>query len=131
MNYILFIGAALGFLSVIMGTFADHVLRLNMTADNLRIIFTALRYNQIYAVVVVAIGMYVSTSMPIKKLRLLMITAWLFIFGIIFFSLSIYIAVLFNFHFIKQIAPLGGVSLMIAWLMLCYISFLQPYDFKK
>ena len=53
---ILVMGSLLGFFSVAFGAFSEHVLRLGVSEEQFRFLGTALRYNQVNAVVVVAIG---------------------------------------------------------------------------
>ena len=54
---ILSIGAILGFISVMFGVFAEHGLKANISDEHFRFLMTAIRYNQIHAVMISSIGL--------------------------------------------------------------------------
>ena len=55
---ILLIGAMLGFVSVAFGAFSEHGLRETITSEQFRFLMTAVRYNQVHAVIVVALQLF-------------------------------------------------------------------------
>ena len=117
---VLVIGAFLGFISVAFGAFAEHGLRENVTDENFRFILTAVKYNQINAVVIISIGLALLGSNKLGNIAALRWSGVLFIIGTILFSFSIYLAVYFNIPSLTKITPVGGTTIMAAWLLLLW-----------
>lgn len=115
---LLIVGALLGFISVAFGAFAEHGLREHVTDEQFRFLMTAVRYNQINAVVIVSIGLAVLTGSKLGKSAVLKWSGVLFIMGTVLFSFSIYLSVSFKNPSLLNFAPLGGITLMVAWLLL-------------
>ena len=115
---ILVLGALLGFVAVAFGAFAEHGLRENITAEHFRFLMTAVRYNQIHAVVIVALGLAVQNGGGIAKLAIFRWSGVVFILGTVLFSFSIYISVSFGWPRLLLVTPVGGMGLMLAWIML-------------
>ena len=115
---ILLAGALLGFVSVAFGAFAEHGLRENITSEHFRFLMTAVRYNQVHAVVIIAIGFFLHSQPTLIKGYLLKWVGSLFIIGTALFSFSIYSAILFDLSKLLNITPVGGVTIMISWLCL-------------
>ncbi|MED7787728.1 DUF423 domain-containing protein [Francisella sp. 19X1-34] len=112
------IGAILGFISVAFGAYAEHGLKTQISAEHFDFIMTALRYNQIYAIVISGIGIALLSSKQLGQSVLLKLSSFLFIIGTLLFSFSIYISIVFNLPSILKLAPIGGTTLMIAWVVL-------------
>jgi len=115
---IIICGALLGFIAVVFGAYAEHGLRQVITDEHFRFLMTAVRYNQIYAVVIAAIGLVLHNGGKLAKLRALKWSGLLFIIGTVLFSFSIYLLVLFDLPSLVRIAPIGGTTIMAAWLVL-------------
>lgn len=117
-------GSALGFISVAIGAYARHNLNPYLNAKQLTALTTAIKYNQLYALLIVAIGLAIIASAKLANSKLLKISGYLFVTGTVMFSFSIYVSV-----WLRQtptqdaiIAPLGGATLLLAWLMLLISS---------
>ena len=115
---ILIWGALLGFIAVAFGAYAEHGLREAVTDEHFRFLMTAVRYNQIHAVVIAAIGLILLNGGNLSKIRALQYSAVLFIVGTFLFSFSIYLWVSLDIPTLVNITPLGGMIIMAAWLML-------------
>lgn len=115
---ILILGALLGLFSVVFGAYAEHALKQSVSAPHFAFLLTALRYNQIHAVIIVAIGLIISYVPQSKSFKLLRYSGGLFITGTILFCFSIYLAVALNLPELLHVTPVGGVVLILAWLML-------------
>ena len=115
---ILAIGAFFGFVSVAFGAYAEHGLRELITDEHFRFLMTALRYNQVHAVVIAAMGLAFLSNGKLYGLRPLRLSAFLFMAGTALFSFGIYIAVWTGQLGLLNSAPLGGVTLMAAWVLL-------------
>ena len=112
---ILVIGSLLGFISVAFGAYAEHSLQKNITDAYFQSITTAIRYNQLYAIIISAIGLALLSNINNQLLKW---TGYTFISGIILFSFSIYLGVLLNIHSFMKITPIGGTTLMLGWILL-------------
>lgn len=115
---ILILGAALGFISVGFGAYSEHALRPVVSQEEFRFLMTAVRYNQVHAVVSIAIGVSLLGNSPLATLKPLHWSGALFILGTLLFSFSIYLSVFFGIKSLTFITPFGGITLMAAWFML-------------
>lgn len=118
MNPVLVAGAILGFLSVALGASAEHILQSRVDAEVWRWVMTAVRYHQVGALVVTALGL--SLTAGARPARWLAMSGWFLIAGTILFSFSIYAAALTGIRELTYVTPLGGVSLMFGWLVLIW-----------
>ena len=115
---ILAVGALLGFIAVAFGAWAEHGLRDNITAEHFRFLMTAVRYNQVHAVIIAAIGLARLMDGKLANLPALGWSGVLFILGTILFSFSIYLTVSVAIPSLVYITPIGGLTIMVAWLLL-------------
>ncbi len=127
----LIIGAILGFISVAFGAYAEHGLKSQISAEHFEFIMTAIRYNQIYAIVISSIGLVLLSDKKLAPSLLLKLSNLFFIVGTILFSFSIYISVVYNIPIILKLAPLGGTTLMIGWLMLILAAVFLKKNLKR
>ncbi len=113
-------GAAYGMLSVILGAFGAHALKKILSVERLGSFETGVRY-QMYAAFFLLIAGYIlkfDTSSQ-KWISILMIAGTiLFSFSIYFLSLQDYLGA--NLKFLGPITPLGGLFMILAWLMLIF-----------
>lgn len=122
MNPVLFAGALLGLLSVMIGASAEHLLKPNVDAEVWRWTLTAIRYHQIGALAVLALGL--AWAAPLRPLfrRWLGVSATLFVIGTVLFSFSIYAAAVTGMESLTLITPIGGTVLMAAWASLIWAA---------
>ena len=83
---------------------------------------TAVRYNQVHAAVITAIGIFLlsqATSPINQKLRW---SGYLISLGTMLFSFSIYLSVMFDIPALVNITPIGGMTIMAGWLLLAYAA---------
>ena len=113
-------GAAYGMFSVILGAFGAHALKKILSVERLESFETGVRY-QMYAAFFLLIAGYIlkfDTSSQ-KWISILMIAGtMLFSFSIYFLSLQDYLGA--NLKFLGPITPLGGLFMILAWLMLTF-----------
>jgi len=113
-------GAAYGMLSVILGAFGAHALKKILSVEKLESFETGVRY-QMYAAFFLLIAGYIlkfDTSSQ-KWISILMIAGtMLFSFSIYFLSLQDYLGM--NLKFLGPITPLGGLYMILSWLMLIF-----------
>ena len=99
----------LGMLAVALGAVAAHALKDPQAALAVE---RAANYQLIHAVVLL-----VTTFMPGRSGA---VARWLFLLGILLFSVSIYAKYLLHIVMAGKLAPTGGVLLMAGWLSLCF-----------
>ncbi len=116
------IAALLGFFSVGFGAYAEHGLKTSISNEQFEWLMTALRYNQLYAVLIAALGLVLLFCQPTFARRWLQLNTGLFIIGTVLFSFSIYGAVVFNQPSWVKVTPFGGTLLMLAWLSLALMA---------
>lgn len=122
MNPVLIVGAVLGLLSVVIGASAEHALQARVEPEVFRWVMTAIRYHQIGALMVTAIGLALLAPLPEATGRRLRVAGWLFLAGTLLFSFSIYLAALTDVRSLTMATPVGGMTLMVAWLSLVWVA---------
>tara|TARA_B100001057_G_C22330404_1_gene749283 strand:- start:124 stop:516 length:393 start_codon:yes stop_codon:yes gene_type:complete len=123
---ILIIGALLGFFSVAFGAYSEHGLRPNVSDEEFRMLMTAIRYNQVHALIISVLGLITLPS-SFLNIHLFRRSGFLFILGTILFSFSIYSSVGLQIPSLLYLTPVGGITLMVSWLSLAYAA----YKFQK
>lgn len=118
MNPVLVAGAVLGLLSVVIGASAEHILQQRVEAEVWRWVMTAVRYHQVGALIVTALGL--SLLCGARPARWLNMSAAFLIAGTVLFSFSIYAAAMTGMLSLTYVTPIGGVSLMFGWLVLIW-----------
>ena len=106
MNWTL-VGAILGGLAVAAGAFGAHALRGTVTPERLEVFETAVRYQMVHALALLAAG-------PLGAGK----AGWAFLAGIVVFSGSLYGLVLLDQRWLGAITPLGGLLLIAGWVLL-------------
>ncbi len=125
MNKILFAGAILGLLSVLMGAYIDHSLFFVLTAKARHSISVAVRYHQLYAIIIAIIGLIIPLQANRRVRSWLIRSAYIFIAGILLFSFSIYLALITGVLGLLHFTPIGGVILMLGWTSLLRTALLK------
>jgi len=120
----------LGMFSIILGAFGAHALKELIPFESQQTFETGVRYQMYHALLLLFIG---STNLVQQKTK--KIIYYLVVVGLIFFSGSIYgLATnelsMFNFKSIGFITPIGGLSLILAWIFL-FIDFIKNSSKKQ
>lgn len=115
---LLIAGSILGILGIILGAFAAHGLKNLVDADAIKSFETGVRYQLYHAFLLLILGSTSFLGLKLKKTIL-----YLVLFGLIFFSGSIYGLATnalssFNFKSIAMITPVGGLLLIVAWVVM-------------
>jgi len=108
-------GALLMFLGVVLGAFGAHALQQMLTPRQMSSYQTGVLYQQLHAVALILVGV-IALATPASPW--LPRAAVLFAAGIFFFSGSIYLMTCGAPRWLGMVAPIGGVSFMLAWLAL-------------
>jgi uncharacterized membrane protein YgdD (TMEM256/DUF423 family) len=117
-------GEILGMIAIILGAFGAHALKKVLSIDELATFETGVKYQMYHALFLVIVGMMTGLSQKAKK-----IIYNLVVFGIVFFSGSIYLLstnslTSFDFKVIGFITPVGGLLLILAWGVL-FMNFIK------
>jgi uncharacterized membrane protein YgdD (TMEM256/DUF423 family) len=120
MNWLLLFGSLFGFMSLVLGASADHLIQFN--EDQLTSFETALRYNMLNAAIITFIGLMNFCPLDAVVAQRLRASGWMFCVGALLFSGGIYASLLSGFHPLVYFTPLGGIALMLSWLSLAYIA---------
>jgi len=120
---VLSIASIYGALSVILGAFGAHALKKLLSEVQLQSFETGVKYQMYHAIVLLIVGFFLSFE---SRLQISM--GWSFIIGTFLFSFSIYLLSLssvlgINVRFLGPITPLGGLLIIIGWILLCVITF--------
>ena len=110
---ILIVGTLLGFFSVAFGAYSEHGLRPKVSEEEFRMLMTAIRYNQVHALIISVLGLITLPSSFLNN-HLFRWSGFLFILGTILFSFSIYTSVGLQIPSLLYLTPVGGITLMVS-----------------
>ena len=116
MRILLIIGSLFAAFSVLLGAFGAHGLKNRLSMEDLAIFETAVRYQMYHALGILLMGV---ASFYLTE-KLISIPAYFLILGIIIFSGSLFLLVFTNLRWFGAITPIGGLCLIIGWLLLAY-----------
>lgn len=121
---ILVTAAILGILSIILGAFAAHGLKKVISPEAINTFETGVKYQMYHAIFLLFVGSSTYILDSYKKTIF-----YLVLIGLVFFSGSIYALATnaltsFDFKKIGFITPIGGLLLIISWLVLL-INFMK------
>jgi uncharacterized membrane protein YgdD (TMEM256/DUF423 family) len=106
-------GAALALLAVAAGAFGAHALRARLPADGLETWELAARYQMVHALALLAFA-WAATQWQRYPAAL---AGGLMIAGVLVFSGTLYALALGAPRWFGAITPIGGVALLVAWLV--------------
>ena len=112
--------AILAALAIAFGAFGAHGLKELVSSEALATFETGIRYHMYHSIALLIIGF--ASVIPTQTRRWVFL---FFIFGLIFFSGSIYLLALkevlpFSVSFLGPVTPIGGMFLILGWLRLAY-----------
>lgn len=115
---IIMIAAIFGVIAIILGAFGAHALKKVLDVNQLVSFETGVRYQMYHALFLLFIGVYQGITEKTKRIIFSLV-----IFGVLFFSGSIYLLTTRNITSIDisafaLITPVGGILLIIAWMFL-------------
>ena len=110
------IGSALAALAVAIGAFGAHGLKSRISADDLIIFETGVRYQMYHSLALILLGL-IGVNFQSNVVQL---PAILFLVGIIIFSGTLYLIPLTGLRWLGAITPIGGTALILGWIMLIF-----------
>jgi uncharacterized membrane protein YgdD (TMEM256/DUF423 family) len=105
------IGGGFAGIAVAAGAFGAHLLKPMLDAAMLSVFETAVRYQMYHALALCLVG---SIAERHSKPRLAAV-GWLFAFGIVLFSGSLYLLSLSGIRWVGALTPVGGAAFMAGW----------------
>ena len=115
-NPLITMAAVNGLLAVMLGAFMSHSLEETITSELLTIFQIGVSYHMYHSLAALAVGIL---SHIFPKVRLLKLSAYSFLLGIVFFSGSLYLLALTELPMIGLITPIGGALFILGWITLC------------
>lgn len=117
-QFVLVVAGVYGMLSVVLGAFGAHAFKKILSAEKLASFETGVRYQMYHAIVLLVIGFALSFLTSIERWAAicLMVGVFLFSFSIYFLTFAEYWNL--NLKFLGPITPLGGLFLILGWLLL-------------
>ena len=120
---ILLTGIALGVLAVVLGAFGAHVLENLVDSARIDTFETGVKYQMYHALFLMILANL--KDLPAQRKRLIF---QLVAIGVILFSFSIYLLATnglttFDFKVIGFVTPIGGLMLILGWIVLGYRCF--------
>lgn len=128
---LLFIGSIFGLLAVILGAYGAHGLKPILSEAQLETYETGVRFQMYHALFALVVG-----NMKFLTKKTMNLIYYFVLIGVIFFSGSIYGLATndltsFDFTAIALITPIGGMLLILAWLMLLINLYKKPLQKNK
>lgn len=120
MKAFIIVGAINAFLAVALGAFGAHGLEGKLEPKYMENWKTSVNYQMFHAVGILIIGI-IAGKFPASSL--ITWSGWLMLIGIILFSGSLYILSLTKISILGAITPFGGVSFLIAWVLLAVAAY--------
>jgi len=107
------------FAAVTLGAFGAHGLRSTLEASGHQDTWeTAVLYQLVHGLALFAVGIWQAVSAEFRHRSVLRAAAWLWLFGIILFSGSLYWLSLSGPKWLGPVTPIGGLCFLAGWLAL-------------
>ena len=107
-------GAALCGLGVVLGAFGAHGLAGRVTPAMLGVFETGVRYHLIHGLALLGVA-WAASRWPSGLINT---AGWLFVFGTVLFSGSLYLLSVTGVRWLGAITPIGGLCFTVGWLLL-------------
>ena len=118
MNRYLLIAGLLGGTGVAAGAFGAHALQASVSPERIDIWETAAQYHLIHAAVILALALHSQADENRWRFPMMGFAA-----GVLLFSFSLYALVLADITQLAMITPIGGLLLILSWLLVAINAF--------
>ena len=122
-SLLLALGAVSGAISVMLGAFGAHALKARLSADALSAFQTAVQYQMMHSLALIAVGLWLLRHPEDMLSRY---AALAFCFGILFFSGSLYGLTLGGPRWLGPVTPIGGTLFIVGWLLFAAAAIKTP-----
>ena len=110
------LAAVNGLFAVLLGALMTHTLKASLSEELLSTLQTGITYHMYHSLAILSVSVL---SLHFPQARLLKLSAYSFLLGIILFSGSLYILALTEVRGVGIITPVGGIFLIAGWIALC------------
>ena len=110
------IASLLAALAILFGAFGSHALKERLSVQSLEVYDTATRYLMFHALGIFLIAI-LGFQLPKESLET---PVTMMIVGTSIFSGSLYLIAMLNFKKLGMVTPIGGLLLIVSWLLLAY-----------
>ncbi|KFZ30518.1 membrane protein [Pseudidiomarina salinarum] len=104
-------------MGVILGAFAAHTLKQQLSADMLAVFQVGVQYQIYHALGLLLVSLLLLYFPNARGLRT---GGWILLAGIILFSGSLYLLSLTGISWFGPVTPVGGAAFIIGWLWIAY-----------
>lgn len=111
----LIIGALNAALTVMLGAFAAHGLKAQLSEYSLSVFQTGVQYHFYHALGLLLVGLIAQQNPATSGFT---VSGWLMVAGIVIFSGSLYVLAITDIRWLGAITPVGGVCFIASWLWL-------------
>lgn len=119
----IFLAALSGLSGVAMGAFGAHALKAVLSPEMLAVYQTGVNYQMWHALALLGVGL---ARLQFPDAKLLHWAGVLMVIGILLFSGSLYTLAVLDLKWLGMITPVGGVSFIIAWLLITLFAAQKP-----
>ena len=109
------LGSVSAFIGVALGAFAAHGLKGKLTPEMFAVFEVGVRYQMYHALGLLAVAVAAGRWPVVSTV------GWLFVFGTIVFSGSLYLLAMGGPRWLGAITPNGGLAFLAGWLLLALI----------
>ena len=106
-------------LAILFGAFGSHALKDKLSAQSLEVYDIATRYLMFHALGIFLIAL-LGFQLPKESLEIPVI---MMIVGTSIFSGSLYLIAMLDFKKLGMVTPIGGLLLIVSWLLLAYKTY--------
>ena len=106
-------------LAILFGAFGSHALKERLSAQSLEVFDIATRYLMFHALGIFLIAL-LGFQLPKESLEIPVI---MMIVGTSIFSGSLYLIAMLDFKKLGMVTPIGGLLLIVSWLLLAYNTY--------
>ena len=106
-------------LAILFGAFGSHALKERLSAQSLEVYDIATRYLMFHSLGIFLIAL-LGFQLPKESLEIPVI---MMIVGTSIFSGSLYLIAMLDFKKLGMVAPIGGLLLIVSWLLLAYNTY--------
>ena len=114
--------AIIMFIAVTAGAFGAHGLKAIISPEMLAIWQTAVTYQMVHGLALLAMGVWMQQQDMVSPSVLLQRAAWAMLFGVLVFSGSLYLLALTGVRLLGAITPIGGLGFLLGWALLAWAA---------
>ncbi|NOX36237.1 MAG: DUF423 domain-containing protein [Calditrichaeota bacterium] len=111
----IFLGGLNATIAIALGAFGAHALKGRLSAELFQTFETGTRYHLIHALGLILVGILYHW---LERNGWIGVAGWIMLLGIVLFSGSLYLITFSGVRAWGAVAPLGGISFMISWLLI-------------